>query len=356
MRRLIKFFLIANFALFLSGCWDGTQLDNRGFVTAMSIDIEENDYSISLEMPKVSRNVRDMEKTVKSNTHRSLNNAIYGTDTYTDKEIFMGHMKMILCGEELLEDSAMFKHALETLIKERSISRTVLILAVEGAGADVLEAEIEDENLIGVYISNFFKKNNPTTIYRQTLDNLTKYFAEGEIAIIPRVEISDEKPGFSGAAVMKDYELKGWLTDYELRGLTWLSAKAGRHELDVHDDDEHFSINIDKYKPNLSFFELDDEIYALISIKIEGEIEETQIKGNESTDSIIQKAKSNIEEDIKKAYEALYIRMGVDGFNMERAFERKNPYLYRIFTEDRGKDVMDMTIMIEVDVVVNRTG
>ena len=357
MRGLNKVLFILLAALFLSGCWDGVQLDNRSFVTAMSIDTEEGDYLVALEMPRVSRDANNMEKSVKSNTHRSLNNAIYGVDAHTDKEIFMGHMKIALLGEELLENAEMLKHTLDTLARDRSISRTLLILAAEGRGADLIEEELEDEILMGVYISNFFGKKNFATLYRQTLDNLTKYFAEGKTAIIPKAEVNENSPVFSGAAVMKDYALKGWLSEDELRGLIWLSNKAGRYNINIHNENEYFSINIDKYKWDMNFFEIGDNmIYAVISIKIEGDIEEAPIIAGKNTDSIIQKAKDSIEADIKKAYEALYIRIGADGLNMERTLEKKNPYLYKKYTEDEYKSIMDITVLLGVDVIINSKG
>jgi len=357
MKKPLKILIAIVFALLLCGCWDGTQLDSRGFVTAMSIDTNsEGNYLVSLEMPKVSKDTSDMEKSVKSNSHRSLNKAVYGVDIYTDNKVFMGHMKIALCGEELLRDREMFKHTLDTLIRDRGISRTLLLLAVEGEGTDIIEADTEDESLIGVYISNFFKKKNLTTFYRQTLDNLTKFFAEGETVIIPRVEAKEEGLEFSGAAVMRDYVLAGWLSEDELRGLMWLSGKAGHHEININDEDDYFSINIDKYKSDLTFFEVDGEVYAVISIKLEGEAEEVSSAVDTDTDLLIQKAKQSIEADINKAYEALYINMGVDGFNMERTLEKKSPNLYRAYIESKSKSVMDIIVLLGIDVGINSKG
>jgi len=345
-------------ALLLSGCWDSSELANRGFVTSMSIDLDdesENAYKVSLEMPLASSAGSDkLEKNVKSNFHRSLNSAIYGAGVSSDKEIFLGHMKVLIYGEDILSDSEMFKHTLDTLVRDRSVSRTLLILAAKETGADVIEAELEDENLMGIYISDFFRKKNPSTVYRQTLDKLSRYFSQGQVALIPRIEKSDEGVKLSGAAVMSNYTLKGWLDEEELRGLMWVHE--GHHELNIPDTNDHFSINIIKYKSDMSFFERNNRLYAKISIKLDGDIEEAPLNSSIDHNSIIQTAEKNIEDDVKKAYEALYSRMGVDGFSMERALERKNPSLHRTYIEDGTISIMEIPVILDINVTIRSTG
>ena len=340
-------------ALILSGCWDSAELANRGFVTFMSIDLDEEQegaYKVSLEMPEISKDGGDKpERTVKTNSHRSLSAAMYGAGASTDKVIFTGHMSALLCGRELLSDREMFKHALDTLIRDRGVSRTLIILAAYGSGEDIAEAGLEDESLMGIYICDFFRKKRPEAAYRQTLDKLSKYLAEGQTAIIPRIEKSDGGIKFSGAAVMADYTLKGFLDEDEFRGLKWL--RNGKNKLSVADKDEYFSIKISKYKSGLNFFETDEGIYARISINVDGNMEEAAFRENTDHEALARKAEKNIEEGIRNAYEALYKRMGVDGFNMARLIEKQNPGFYWEYAE--GGTVCVMEILLVFDVSVN---
>ena len=358
MKRLLKIAALLSL-LFLTGCWDGSELSNRGFVTAMSIDIDDDAddiYKVSLEMPKIEKNNDNQEKNIKSGTHRSLNNAIYSTDASSEHEIFLGHMKVLIGGEELLKDREMFKHALETLSRDRSISRTLLILAAEGDGSDIIEAESKEEGLIGLYISNFFKKKNPATAHRQTLDSLARYFAEGKTAIIPRVQASDEGFTFSGAAVMSDYELRGWLDEHELKALTWLNNEARHIGLDISGDEYDFSVEISKFKSRFTFFEQDGKLYAEINIKLEGDLQESPHATNISRDALTKKAEESIRNDLTKVYYALYVQMDVDGFNLNRELEKNNPKLHKRHIEYAGLCVMDIPVVFNIEVVIHGTG
>lgn len=344
--------------LLLSGCWDSSELSNRGFVTAISIDADEeseHSYKVSVEMPITSRSGADeLEKNIISNNHRTLNSAIYNSDTSSEKEIFLGHMKVLVCGKELLGNREMFRHTIGTLIRDRSISRTLLVLASEEAGSDIIEAKLENENLIGIYISDFFKKTGSSNIYRQSLDKLAMYFAEGKVALIPRIEVVDEEVKFKGAAVMKDYQLKGWMDDAQLKGFMWL--QSGHSNLDVADSDESFSLGINKHKADISFLKGEEKVYAKISINLDADIIEAPIETNTDLQSILKKAEKSIENDIRKAYQALYYQMGVDGFNLTRQLEKKNPGLYKAHIQQENSGVLKMPLVFDINITLRSTG
>jgi len=358
MKNLLRAVFLLACMLTLVGCWDGSELSEIGFVTAMSIDIDEdndNIYAVALEMPQITHENQDPKRTVKSGAHRSLNAAVYNIGSSAERKIFLGHMKVLICGEELLEDAGMFRHVIDTLAKDNDVSRTLLVLAAEGLGSDVMESDTVDENLIGAYIANFFHKKNTQTLNRKTLDCLPRHFSEGTIAIIPRLQTDDNGLTFSGAAVVYGYELKGWLDESELLGLSWLNSKAAYLSLDVDENDYSFGIDISKYKSYITFFEQDRELYAKIIIELEGDLEETPINKNIPKATLEQKAEEHIRNDLKKAFDALYIRMDVDGFGLGRELEKNYPSLYEHHL-NTGSSIIDIPIRFDISVKINSMG
>ena len=358
MKNLLRVVLILLSVLVLTGCWDATELSEISFVTAMSIDIDEdndNIYAVTLEMPQITHESQDPQRAVKSSTHRSLNAAIYNIGASTEREVFLGHMKALICGEELLEDAGMFRHAIDTLAKDSNVSRTLLVLATQGLGSDMMEADTVDENLLGAYIANFFHKNNTQTSNRKTLDCLPRHFSEGTIAIIPRLKADEDGLIFSGAAVVYDYELRGWLDERELLGMSWLNPKAVHYSLDAEHDDYSFGLDISKYKSRITFFEQRGELHALIIIELEGDLEEAPNTENITREILEQRAKEHIQEDIEKAFEALYVRMGVDGFSLGRELEKNYPQLYEQHIR-AGSSAMDIPIHFDINVTINGAG
>ena len=358
MKNLLRVLLLLFCLIILVGCWDGSELSEIGFVTAMSIDIDEdndNIYAVALEIPKITHDNQDPQRAVKSGAHRSLNAAVYNIGASTERKIFLGHMKALICGEELLEDAGMFRHAIDTLTKDSNVSRTLLVLAAEGRGSDVMESNTVDENLLGAYIANFFHKKNTQTANRKALDCLPRHFSEGTIAIIPRLKADGDGITFSGAAIVYEYELKGWLDENELLGLSWLNSKDAHLSLDVDGDDYSFGIDISKYKSRITFFERGDELYATIIIELEGDLEESPDTENIPVTTFEQKAEEHIQSDLQKAFDALYVRMGVDGFSLRREFEKNYPKLYEHHLS-AGSSAMDIPILFDINVKINSTG
>jgi len=352
---------LAAAAFLLTGCWDNVELENRAFVTAAAIDKnDDGNFKASMEVPKVSSEKSVVtEKTVESNESNSLSKALYGTDNFTDKSIYLGHMKMAVLSEDLLSDEKLFKQAADTLLRDRDISRKLILLSSKKEAADIIEAETDNEKLVGVYIANFYKKNNPSINYRQDLDKITKNFAEDGHAIIPQITLEDKNLKLSGAAVLKDYTLKGWLSDDELNGLLWMYSKAKGTKLEAGNGDKQFVVNIDKYKSDMAFFEQNGIIYANTSITAEVTVDEASealLHTDNYTAFIVEESKKKITEEVNKAYDALYNNMGVDGFNMESTLKKKEETLHKIYFENMGTTIDKVPVMLDISISINSTG
>jgi len=358
MKNLLNGALLILGVLLLAGCWDSSELSEVGFVTVMSIDVDEEDaslYAVSLEMPQIKHDNKDPQGAIKSGTHRSLNHAIYNIGAKAERDIFLGHMKALICGEELLNDSEMFRHALTSLSKDSDVSRMLLVLAADGTGLDIMESDAVDEKLLGAYITNFFHKRNPATSHRQTLDSLKRDFSDGKTVIIPRIEENDEGISFTGAAVMHNYALAGWLDEKELSALSWLNSEAKHLNLDVSDDEHNFAIRIDKYNFHITFYERYRTLYAKIAIDLEGELKDLPHQTNAEQVKLEQKTKERIQSDLEKIVEALYIQMGVDGLNLARELEKNYPHLYSAHVGG-GLNIMDVPIVFDINAAIGNAG
>jgi len=358
MKNLLNCVLLLLGMLLLSGCWDSSELSEIGFVTVMSIDVDDEDasrYAVSLEMPQIKHDNKDPGGAIKSGAHRSLNHAIYNIGQETEREIFLGHMKALICGEELLGDAQMFRHALTSLAKDSNVSRTLLVLATDGPAADIIGSDAVDEELLGAYITNFFHKKNPATTHRQTLDSLARHFSNGESVIIPRISESDEGLSFSGAAFMHNYSLAGWLCEDQLSALSWLSADAKQLNLDVSSDDCNFAIRIDDYSSKITFFERYRTLYAKITIELEGELKDLPHQGGIAQKQLEQKASERIQNDLEKVIETLHTQMGVDGLNLARELEKNYPRLYSAHVGG-GLNIIDVPIIFNVRTTINNAG
>ena len=357
--KAVKWRLAACFfiMLFSTACWDSAELENRAFVTAMAIEKDSSgNYLTAMEIPYISNERSVVEgKDIKTNSAKSLSSAIYNIDTLTDKSLYLGQLKFAVLGEHLLSDEKMFHQVIDTLANDRDISRKMIILASEKDAINILEAENAADKLTGTYIATYYKKNNPSLVYRQDLDRLSRDFAENGFAIIPAVSYENEKIIFSGAAVCENYELKGWLNSDELNGFLWVYSQAKGMRLQWVAGDIFYAININKCKTRMDFYEENGQVYARLNMDIEAECEDMPLWEN-STQRLAEEAKQAIKNQINAAYDALYNKIDVDGFNFLSSMEKKNSNLYKIYFENMGGDFRNIPVVLNLDITISSTG
>ena len=344
LKLIVCFFIM----LFLAACWDSVELENRAFVTAMAIEKDDSAlFLAALEIPHISNEKSVIAgKEIKSKSAQTLSSAIYGIDTLTDKSLYLGQMKLAVLGKNILDDEKMFRQTIDTLAKDKDISRKLIILASESDTIEIIEAGDNEAKLTGTYIATYYKKNNPSLIYRQDLDRLSRDFAEKGIAIIPGISYENNKLLFSGAAVCENYKLMGWLNSEELSGLLWVYSQAKGAKLQWGEGEDFKAMDITKCKTRMDFYEDNGVIYACLNMDIEADGEEFQIE---------EQAKAAIKEQINTAYEALYNKAGVDGFNLLTNMKKKNPDLYKIYFENMEEDFKNIPVVLNIDIAINNT-
>jgi len=340
-----------------TSCWDNVELENRAFVTAMAIDKNDSgNFITAMEIPLISSEKSViMGKDIKITVDRSVSSAIYGADILTDKSLYLGLMKLAVLSEDILDDEKMFRKVIEALAWDKDISRKLIILSSKTDALKAVESETQEEKLIGTYIATYYKKNNPSLVYRQDLDRLSRAFAEDGLAVIPAVSYEEERLIFSGAAVCENYSLKGWLGSDEFKGLLWVYSQAEGAALHWGEGEEYTAIGIDKCKAHMDFYEAEGEIYARINVDVKARINELPVNNKPSALQIKEKAEEAVKAQINTAYEALYNNMGVDGFNLLSEMRKKSPSLYKIYFENMAMDFKNIPVVINMDMAVNST-
>jgi len=358
IKQQIRFAAACLFMLiFLTSCWDSVEIESRAFVTAIAIDKYGEDFAVAMEIPYINSE-KDIasDKSIKSNEDKTLSAAIYGIDRMTDKSLYLGPVKLAVLGENILKDEKMFRQSISTLSKDRDISRKLIILSAKEAAAAVIKAEDEADKLIGTYIASYYKKNNPSLVYRQDLDRLSRGFAEDGIVVIPNVYYENEKLIFSGGAVCENYKLAGWLNSDELNGLLWIYSQAEGAFLQWKENGIFTALSINKCKTHMDFYEEEGIIYARLNIEARADICESFAGDSFNSSEVSKKSSDLIRAQINTAYDALYNKIGVDGFGLLSNMEKKNPDLHKIYFENMGMDFREIPVIVNINIETNNTG
>ena len=291
--KAVAYYLLC-FALIisLSGCYDIAELEDRALVLAIGIDKgnakDESSFNVLMEIPTNFELDEDNTSRVKAIEDKSVNGGMKKLDAYTGQELYYGHTKACILGEDILKDKNLFKQAIDGLERNREISRKLIIMTSRTSSEDILKASIDNNSLTGIFINDFYKNNSQSlnTTFRQDLEGLIKQLLASSNAVIPVIQNTDNSLKIGNLAVIKDYSLKGYLNDEQSRGFMFLSGYKLGGDLTIPFENSNTALKITDKNTTFNLTKTDDEHFKLIfDIAVEGNIEEYSLNKNIFVDS-----------------------------------------------------------------------
>ena len=130
--------------------------------------------------------------------------------------------------------------------------------------------------MVGIYIMELFDNNreNGGFFDEKSLGDLLQNFEEDKTGLIPRLSVGEKDLKIEGAAVIKDYELQGWLDERQLKGLLWILKKDYRLEISAPYDDYYIAYNVSESNTKIEFLGDNEEIICKVLVEVEGNIDE----------------------------------------------------------------------------------
>jgi len=263
---IILFFLLLIVIPTMTGCWGGRELNQRAFVTGIAFDMytgtkektgannsgdntEEEGaieksrdeaeastgkekYQISLQLPipeKVggengSGGGEGKPFLILSATADTVLNGILQVQQEIDRELFFGHTRLIMIGEELAKKVGI-ERVVDFFNRRFQIQRMTRLAIVEGEAKEVLSMEPPIGQSPAAYILNLISPSSGSSlIYLSDLGKYNVYQADDGIdPVLPRVKKKKDGIETGGAGMIKDGKLVGWLTPFETRAFNILA-------------------------------------------------------------------------------------------------------------------------------------
>lgn len=230
MKNRLFFLLIVTYMLFLTGCWDVVELEDRAFVLGIALDKAEKEedivvtYQIALPSQMFGENPGGGEKvknisTVAPNIIRANRQIL----TRIDKVLNIEHLQVILIGEELARDG-FYKH-IDLFFRDTNVRRKTNVLITEGKAADYFEITPLTALSASQYISDIMRLNESRVHQVSSAVDILKLaisIREGRDYFITKVSKAEKDVVVSGAAVFKSNKMIGWLDADEAGKAKWL--------------------------------------------------------------------------------------------------------------------------------------
>lgn len=368
--KKLKACLILMICMMLSGCWDSIEIANTGFVISIGIDKfepsedelqdenEDKRFTLTVEIPSDEAMVEGSSgsggKIIKIASANTIEKAMEKINAHLAKSAYYGHTKLVIIGGEILEDSELFKEAVESLEQNREISQKTIVLASKSTAKEILGSKSEEESLTGFYMSDFYKKNSEALVYRQSISSLITDMDEEGDFIIPQIEIKDEGIVKAGAAIMGDKSLKKWMDKEDMETYLLIMGKAKEGVVSVKYKDQYIPITITEMKSKMEFYEYGDRLICHLKIDIRGKTSDYKYstKKEERTDyidAIENTAEASTEAKVYNLMEIGIKEIKADIFQIKEKLRKYNYEIYIKHLDDWETILQNIQFEIEAD-------
>ncbi|WP_413380900.1 Ger(x)C family spore germination protein [Alkalihalobacillus sp. 1P02AB] len=319
--------------IFLNGC-AFKDIDKRAFVTAIGIDESDNiekKYKVTL---KISLSTGDpattgAEFTLLSFDANSISEALKHMKSMSDKELFYGHAKTILIGEEIASED--IQPLLDYFIRRPDIQRTAYLGVAVPTAHQVLELRPKIEQIAGSYLFLMFEESSTDSPFEKALTLFDAYRRETELGIniaMPIVEVQNKNIQADSIALFSKVGMESKLSprESELFRLLTLGIKSG--STNILTEEGSYAIEMTKGRAHFKIRQEENRKFtAVINIKLVGNVEEIMDNqlglSREQMEAIQNKVEKKLQEEVETLLDTIH-KTTLDPFGLGLKFNSNN--------------------------------
>ncbi|MGO4696036.1 Ger(x)C family spore germination protein [Paenibacillus sp. 2TAB26] len=378
MKPLLSFLASFLVLCLITGCWDNNELDEYGYVQAISIDRGEGDF--------VDITTHFYNPSSKMQTDPATSIAAKGINIRTTGETFFeamreipakfgrkakwDHMRVIII-EENLARTLNIREVLDFFSRDHEPRGTILPIIAEKSAAAFLDIKPFIEQTIG---QQYRKMETTGALYSAKTSNLPLYdlaiqlSSPSKTSAMPYLHKNslDNKASISGVALIQDGRMVGVLTEKDTETLMMLTDKYkyGVFEFPCmnHEKKKQLynkeSLEIINFNSQLVSKVTDENVTVDIQMTIEGttgELRCSNLKTKQDMERFEQTIKEQIEHQIQHAIRTFKAKK-VDVLGIGNQIYRNNPKLWKQLEPIWEDKLAQMQFQTHVQVHVLSTG
>lgn len=290
--RVICCFLIL---ILLTSCWDAVNIEERGFITGMAIDLAEEgnsngNYQLTLtNQVAVPPGLGTPSQGGSDGSKGFMNITASGTSLYdiaqklanqTNKMPFFEHLKVVIVSEEVAAIPDLFANVMDVFIRNRDTRRGIKVIIAKGKAKDLLQVQPENDQLPARYIDKILENSLSKTgeVKPVRVGDIHEYLLHENSFVISEVSADETKIHFEGGSVFKGKENKiiGSLNLEEMLGYELITGQEVQGPIVFQYKDELTVYSIREASSKVKINVTDPEkVNIHVKIKLEGEIQET---------------------------------------------------------------------------------
>lgn len=222
MKNIKIILIVIATSLLSTACWDSAEINKREYLFAVGIDKNTENLTFTSEIPKINEGSEEQRLVY---TKDSVNFADFYSTSYlhSEKAISDRLMQVIVLGEDVARDPEILKKLFDEIQRSPQMNRRVKICIAKGKAEDIIKTEIPSNPIVGRFLSEMLiklKRESYQDVY--TFDEAILHLGQTGNAMIPVVEINEKSLKVERAAIVKEYELIGFLEPMEVETIMLL--------------------------------------------------------------------------------------------------------------------------------------
>ena len=349
--RGVKIILMTMLPLFLGGCWDSRDPEDREYIITLGIDMTENTCIYSFVPAKTT----PKESSVFSFEAGSLAEALSVADRKRSRGIDLGQMKMVVLGQSLLENKEQLNRVLEEMARSQQIMDKIMVLGTTSEAKLCLDAVVEADGETGLFLWDFYRNTAEEVAVIKSLDLdtlLTKMTEQKGAVIFPRIEIVDGGLLLGGGIAVTGGVFFSALSEEEEESYLFLTNEEAGILLEIEDEGVPVSLMILRGRASYDFEIENGQVRCRINLSVEGDIHGGRSdvgERGEHKKNLENAFSAIIKEQIENTIVLMKERGAGDIYGLESRVWRKYPNI----TQEM---VADMKCVVEVNLNIRDTG
>lgn len=252
--------------LFLTGCWDKKDPEDRAFIITLGADATKEGCRFTF----APANIETEEPYLAES--KTLAGAVAQVDTRSSRKTDLGQLKTVILGKELLQDSKKLDSLLGELERSQAVSEKVMLLAADSA-AECVERVMKEDSRTGLFLWDFYKNTAGEVAVTRGMDLdtfLTERTEQG--SVLPRIRVAEDRLQLGGGMALSANGVSLW-DEAEERGYLFLLGAAEGAVPEAEDRGESLPLCITKTKAGYAFRQAGDAILCDITLLVKGSLQ-----------------------------------------------------------------------------------
>ena len=227
------------------------------------------------------------------------------------------------------------------------------IVVSDGTAEDYIKFKPMTENSTQYYISGLMANSKRNSrIMSINLNEFLILLSENGNVLLPRITLDKEKNELilTGAAIIKDYELKGYFTPLELMDIQLLSGKFNIGKKVIYIDGHPVDYIINGYERKIRVEEEGDKLAINIDLSLEGQLDgyyvDKKILGKEELQSLQNTFNNSISEECEKIMKIAKGEFEIDPFGVREHIEKFKPSLWNKIEKDWAEKYKNASVKV----------